>query len=83
MNCDCYVLEERNSIHFSADEDGVRCCCTFNSDEEPDVDRVRALAYLGAAIVLMQNNELEHGYLPSCLPDKIRYAIDRCLYDLE
>lgn len=80
MGCDFYTLEERDSIHFSESDDSICCCCTLTIDEEPNVRRVRALAYLGAAIVLMKHEELEHGFIPSCLPEKMRNAIDRCFY---
>jgi hypothetical protein len=64
---------------FSEADDSIRCLCTFpfNDGERLCPDRVRSLAYLGAAVVLDQRGELEHPYLPFCLPKWMRDEIDR------
>ncbi len=83
MSCDYYALEDHDSIHFSDGDDSICCLCTVTYDSRLDSERVRALAYLGAAVVLMQHNQLEHGFLPSCLPQQIRDDIDFFLKDHE
>lgn len=40
-------------------------------------ERIRSLAYLGAAIVLAQKGELRHNVIPDCLPRWIKIEIDR------
>ena len=78
MGCDHYV----GGIMFSEGDDEVGCLCTFphNDGDRLDVERVRSLAYLGAAVVLQKRGDLEHPYLPGCLPAWIRDEIDRNLH---
>lgn len=77
MGCDHYV----GGIMFSEMNDDIGCLCTFphNDGDRLDAERVRSLAYLGAAVVLEQRGDLEHPYLPACLPKWIRNEIDRNL----
>ena len=76
MSCDYYTLEHRDSIHFSDSDDSICCLCTVTADMRLDSERVKALAYLGAAVVLMHHGELEHGFLPACLPQQMKDDID-------
>ena len=75
MGCDSYA----GGIMFSEMDDEIGCLCTFphNDGDTLDAGRVRALAYLGAAVVLQHRGDLEHPYLPSCLPEWMRQEIDR------
>jgi len=77
MGCDKYV----GGIMFSEEYDHIGCLCTFpdNDGDTLDAERVRSLAYLGAAVVLDQHGDLEHPYIPACLPEWIRKEIDRNL----
>jgi len=82
MGCDkYYLMNDESPVCFSEGDDTIGCLCTFphNDGNTLDAERVRSLAYLGAAIVLMQHEDLEHGYLPECLPQWIRDEIDRHL----
>ena len=82
MGCDKYwLLNDDSPVCFSEGDDSIGCLCTFphNDGKTLDADRVRSLAYLGAAIVMMQHETIEHGYLPECLPQWIRDEIDRHL----
>ena len=82
MGCDKYYLMNSESpVCFSEGDDVINCLCTFphNDGTTLDAERVRSLAYLGAAIVLMKNGRIEHGYLPKCLPQWMRDEIDRNL----
>lgn len=78
MGCDYYT---KRGIHFSDGDESVGCLCTFphNDGESLTKRRIRSLAYLGAAVALDHQGELEHSYLPSCLPDWIRRDIDKAL----
>jgi hypothetical protein len=76
MSCDYYRLEHRDPVHFSDFDDSICCTCNVNYTSRLDPDRVRALAYVGAAIVLMHHGELDHGFLPACLPQQIKDDID-------
>lgn len=82
MGCDCYTIlthsGERN-VRFSEGNDTISCLCTFphNDGETLDADRVRSLAYLGAAVVLASHEESDDNqYLPRSLPEWIRKEID-------
>jgi hypothetical protein len=80
MGCDKYYLEGMDyPIAFSEMNDDVCCLCTFghNDGTALDPERVRSLAYLGAAVVLVSHGQADHGYIPSCLPDWIKQEIDR------
>lgn len=80
MGCERYHVNH-DEIMFSEIDDSIWCLCTFpfNDMGRLSIERVRSLAYLGAAVVLSQREELDHGYLPSCLPQSIRDEIDRNL----
>lgn len=80
MGCNKYYLHGINyPIAFSEMNEDISCLCTFpyNDGGGLDPERVRALAYLGAAVVMVSREELDHGYIPSCLPDWIKKDIDR------
>ena len=64
---------------FSEGTEDVGCLCTFphNDGYELSPERVRSLAYLGAAFVLLSKEEIDHGCIPSCLPDWVKTEIDR------
>jgi aminopeptidase-like protein len=78
MGCDKYRLNE-NIIAFSELNDDVGCLCTFANDSSYTLapETVRSLAYLGATVVLLHQKEIDHGFMPSCLPDWIKKDIDR------
>jgi len=78
MGCDYY-----GKLHFN-ENSNVGCLCTFPHNDraagkELTADRVRSLAYLGAAVVLEHQGELESPFMPDCLPEWIRKEIDRNL----
>jgi hypothetical protein len=76
MGCDKYYLNE-NLIAFSELNDSVGCLCTFiNDGYSLTPERVRSLAYLGATVVLLHQKEIDHGHIPSCLPDWMKEQID-------
>jgi hypothetical protein len=74
MGCDYYY-----GLHFSEINDSVGCLCTFpfNDGDHLTTDRVRSLAYLGAAIVLAQRGELQSNIIPDCLPVWIKEGVDK------
>jgi hypothetical protein len=78
MSCKSYFLHGGKVVKFLEDNDDLGCLCTFPHDDVStlDAERVRSLAYLGAAVVLLQRGLIEHGYLPDCLSDWIRREID-------
>lgn len=78
MGCESY---DTTCLKFSEGADDLGCLCTFphNDGKSLNAERVRSLAYLGAAVVLLRRKELEHGYLPHCLPEWVRSEIDRHL----
>jgi len=69
------------SVEFSEADDTWRCLCTFpwndNAEGRIDISRIRSLALLGAAVVLIHNGDIqeEYNYLPYCVPEFIRKAI--------
>ena len=82
MGCHSYYLASVEApIRFSELDDSVGCLCTFphNNQRQMDAETVRSLAYLGAAVVLLQRGEIEHGFLPQCLPEWVRDGIDEAL----
>ena len=84
MGCDYYwVKNPAGYIHFSDMDDSYGCLCTFPynySDEKLYTDTVRSLALLGAALVLVQHDEIDTpAFLPYAVPDWIREEIDRIL----
>jgi hypothetical protein len=76
MGCEYY-----DGIQFSEGDDSTTCLCTFPHNDSGNLgaDRVRALAYLGAAVVLRRRGELEGEVisLTGDLPAWIRAEIDR------
>ena len=81
MGCDYYRYESE-LIRFSEMDDTVSCLCTFphNDMEHLDLSRVRSLAMLGAAIVLIHHDEIEGPvYLPNNLPKWIITELERIL----
>ena len=68
-------------LRFSEMDDDYSCLCTFpmNDMERLDADRVRSLALFGAAVRLAFDGVLEHGFLPSTVPEWIRDEIDRII----
>jgi hypothetical protein len=80
MGCDRYYLYGKPDVPicFSEDNDDVCCLCTFPHNDRTNLstERVRALAYLGATVVLLQNDDIAHGFIPDCLPEWIRKDID-------
>lgn len=71
MGCDSYYLDGIDTpIKFSEMNDDVCCLCTFphNDNRVISNDRMRSLALLGAAVVLLRNKEIDNGFLPNCLP---------------
>ena len=82
MGCEKYYLQGLNyPMMFSEMNDEVGCLCTFthNDGKTLDAERVRSLAYLGAAVVLNSRGDAPHGFIPSCLPEWIKQEIDRNL----
>ena len=85
MGCDCYTIlthSGERDIRFSEGDDDLGCLCTFphNDGETLDADRVRSLAYLGAAVVLASHEEADDNqYLPNSLPEWIRKGIDEMM----
>jgi hypothetical protein len=79
MGCDKYYLSDDDVVAFSEMNEDVGCLCTFphNDGFKLDEERVRSLAYLGATVVLLKQGEIDHGYIPACLPDWVRKEIDR------
>lgn len=73
----------RYELQFSETSgDNYGCLCTFPGNDISlgiDIDRVRSLALLGAAVCLAVEDELEHGLLPDAVPTWIREQIDDAL----
>jgi len=70
MGCESYYFDT-TPIKFSEQDDDIGCLCTFpdndqtSTGERLDFGRVRSLAYLGAAVVLLQRHAIDHGYRSS------------------
>jgi hypothetical protein len=80
MGCNKYYLEGIDyPVTFSEMNDDIGCLCTFphNNNDALDPETVRSLAYLGAAVVMVSREQLDHGYIPNCLPNWIKKEIDR------
>lgn len=85
MGCDYYALNGKVNAHFPDSDDSVSCLCTFphNYRKHPlEADTVRSLAYLGAALVLAHQQEIEcyddgYYFLPKDLPAWIKEGIDK------
>ncbi len=85
MGCKSYTYKGR-AIRINEVQEKFGCLCTFpvNDDGEMTVDRLRSLAMLGAAVVMLNNEELpeaddEYLILPSGLPQWIIDGIDQLL----
>lgn len=81
MGCDYYHINNV-AIHFSDIDDSIGCLCTFphNDNKHLDSDRIRSLAYLGAAVVLaskLKNKNQIYNFIPECLPKWIQKEIDK------
>lgn len=82
MGCDTYECEG-TLIRFSEMDDGG-CLCTFPHNDQGKLTqrRVRSLAMLGAAVVLLHHGELEGPvFLPYSLPQWLVGEIKRLLLD--
>ena len=67
-------------VTFSEMDEEFRCLCTFpfNDGEELDIERIKALALLGAATVLILSGELDGPvFIPDGLPRWIVDAVRR------
>ena len=79
MGCESYYVDgDRDFVHFGESDD-LGCLCTFprNDDGRLNAERVRSLAYLGAAVVLIRRDGGGSTILPDDLPDWVRREIDR------
>lgn len=81
MGCDYYNAEGK-LFHFNEMDEELSCLCTFphNDGNEISSDRLRSLAYLGAAIVLAHQGLLsneQYQYITDCLPAWIIRDIDK------
>ena len=67
------------TVQFSDTDETWRCLCTFphNDGNHLDSTRVASLALLGAAVVLANRGELNHGMLPNAVPVWMRNEIKR------
>jgi hypothetical protein len=89
MGCDQYtvsgwVQEEQKwkdgSIHFPDTDERATCLCTFPSGgRRIDLQEMRSLAMLGAAVVMQHHKHEEYRYLPGDLPEWIVDEIDRVI----
>jgi hypothetical protein len=64
-------------------QDAYPCLCTFRVDQPIDVDDLRSMAALGAAVVCLHHGlvDVDGDYfsVPGGLPDTVRKAIDKYL----
>lgn len=67
------------TIHFSESDDSVTCLCTTHIDGRGrlDLEEIRSLAYLGAAVIFQHQRHQEWWHLPGDLPQWVRDEIDR------
>ncbi len=85
MGENVYPIQDYNGnwieLQFSEMDDDYACLCTFPNNDmgHLDADRVRSLALFGAAVRLVFDSGLEHGFLPQAVPEWIRKEIDRVL----
>jgi hypothetical protein len=73
-----------NSIQFSESDDSWGCLCTFphNDDSVLTMNRLRSLALLGAAVILVRSDYFKKDkdvYLPDDMPVWIVKGIDKLL----
>lgn len=81
MGCDYYHIktfdpdDETSYIHFSEMDDTVGCLCTFPHNDAGwlSVERLRSLAMLGAAVVMLQHGEI---FGPVFLPNGLGWVKD-------
>jgi hypothetical protein len=68
-------------IHFPDTDDRATCLCTFpfNNGQRIDLQEMRSLAMLGAAVVMQHHKHEEYRYLPGDLPQWIVDEIDRVI----
>lgn len=83
MGCDHYEYMG-TTLLFDELDDESQCLCTFPRNDRAigalSNDRIRSLAYLGAAVALCHHDVVgSHCILPSGLPDDIRSMIDAAL----
>ncbi len=87
-SCDCYPIAQGmcdvELISFSDMDDDWVCLCTFphNDGERLTPERLRSLALLGAAVVLLYHREIDGPvYLSSDIPNWIVEEIKRLVPD--
>jgi hypothetical protein len=81
MGCDRYRFRGTD-VGFGESDDTLWCLCTFPHNDGGRLcrERVRSLAYLGAAVALIQQGAAEGPiYLPHGLPDWVVAGIDGAL----
>jgi len=87
MGCESYKANNAQ-IRFS-EMDDAGCLCTFPHNDFGTLkpDRVRQLAYLGAAVMLAHREpenglSIRHYYIPHMLPKNWVADIDKCIPEL-
>ena len=76
MSCDKYRYDSELIYFSEMDDDDTVCLCTFPYNDKAgggiDLNRIKSLAYLGAAIKLVHDGELEGPVsIPRDLPEWI------------
>lgn len=86
MGCDKYSVSgyadeargwKEATIHFSEGGSDMTCLCTMPQQARLELQDVRSLAYLGAAVVLQHHAHQDYWHLPFDIPEWIREEIDR------
>lgn len=74
-------MAREEEFYFPEGDDSAECLCTFpfNDGESLSPDRLRSIAYLGAAHVLARKGVIRGGPLPGRLPSWVREGIDRAI----
>lgn len=90
MGCDKYTVAgyvhgsngdwKDGTIHFSEGGSDMTCLCTLPQQSRLDLEDVRSMAYLGAAVVLQHHGYQDYWHLPGSLPQWMRDDIDRAIY---
>jgi hypothetical protein len=75
MGCTTYDINEKWA-KFSEGDDGCLCTFPYNDGMTLDLDRLRLLAYLGAAVTLLHSDEYDCISIPNDL-GWIKDEIDR------
>jgi Zn ribbon nucleic-acid-binding protein len=74
-------------ISFDINDKDWECLCSFPPERSEDITsaKVRSLALLGAAVVLLHNGEIQSlpCYLPRCVPKNIQEAIKKAIPNKE